>query len=674
MAEKARQAYHLSVSGEEPGSRLSQGDYPSSLEMIMAVTQLNRRMLAILAADVVGYSRLMEADEAGTLDLLTAVRNEIVDPLIANHHGRLIKLIGDGALVVFESVVDAVSCAVEIQKAITARNVGLPEAKRIVFRIGINLGDVVLVDDDIYGDGINVAARLEQLCDPGGVMISGTVYDQLHGKLDAKFDDAGEQQVKNITRPVRTYRVRLNGTKPRWRLSKRQLRGWLVPAAALLVLLISSSAWWFWPRTPVGTGALSIAVLPFDNYSGDDATGRLADGITEDIITDLARFRGIEVIARNSTALYKGKPVDVRQVGKDLAVGYVLEGSIQRQSDRLRVTAQLIDTQSGSHVWSDRWDRPAQDVFAVQADVAEQVGAALGTPLGLGTLAVSELQRTRRRPPANISAYEHYLLAAEAKSRRTPESIRNSMEHVERAIALDPGLARAYVLRGYLHFFAFTNGTADLDTALQATEADFMQALALDPNDAEPHSALGFYYSQVGRFAESEAEIRASLAANPADSHVLGLAASTLPYLGYPEEAVSYADKALRLDPNMAPANLTSLKDAYYFAQRFEDTVRVVARIPAEARSLGSLLLNAASLAMLDRKEGEIDSARSAMLTRNPDTSIELLLNRDWLFVRQQERDLFVKGLRKAGFPLCAKPEELAKAANPIRLPECTNS
>jgi TolB-like protein/class 3 adenylate cyclase len=655
------------------GERQIEGTNHRTMEMIMAEAQLDRRMLAILAADVVGYSRLMEADEAGTIARLKAVRAEIADPLIAQHHGRLIKLMGDGALVAFESVVDAVSCAVEIQKAMAARNVSLPEAGRVVFRIGINLGDVVLVDDDIYGDGVNVAARLEQLCDPGGVIVSGTAYDQLHGKLDVTLDDAGEQQVKNIARPVRAYRVRFNGTRRRRRMRARPMRGWLVPAMALLMLIVAVSAWWLWP-TSVGIGRLAVAVLPFDNYGGDEATGRLADGITEDIITDLARFRGIDVIARNSTAFYKGKPTDIRQIGKDLDVGYVLEGSIQRQADRVRVTAQLIDTRSGAHVWSDRWDRPAQDVFAVQSEVAERVGAALGTPLGLGAVAVSELQRTRRRAPTDVGAYEHYLLAAEAKSQRTPESIRVSMEHVERAIALDPGLARAYVLRGYLHFFAFTNGTADLNASLQATEADFKRAVTFDPNDAEPHSALGFYYSQIGHFAESEAEIRLSLAANPADGHVLSLAATTLPYLGYPEEAVGYADKALRLDPNMGAANLTSLKDAYYFAQRFEDTLRVVARIPVEARSRGSLLLNAASLAMLDRPRDEIDKARGAMLARDPDVSIERLLNQDWLFVRQQERELFVRGLSKAGFLLCAKSEELTKVAKPIRLPDCINS
>jgi TolB-like protein/class 3 adenylate cyclase len=642
---------------------------------------VERRLAAIMAADVVGYSRLMEADEAGTHARLKALRQELIEPAIARHKGRIVKLTGDGALVEFPSAVGAVLAAAQIQRAVAEHETARPADERIGFRIGINLGDVIIEGDDIYGDGVNVAARIEALCEPGGVWLSRGVYNQVRGKLDLELVPSGLHHVKNISEAVETFRMAFDGVVPALAASRLTGAGaratrWLPLAAVVLVaVVLLGGVWWFWPGEPPLSSRPGVAVLPFDNLGGDEDTQRLADGITEDIITDLARFRGLDVIARNSTAVYKNRPVDVRQVGKDLDVGYVLEGSIQRHGGQIRATAQLIDARTGAHVWSDRWDRPAQDVFAVQGEVAERVGAALGLPLGLGAVATSEIQRARRRPPNDLGAYEQYLLAAEAKARRTPESIREGMGHIERAITLDPGLARAYVLRGYLHFFTFTNGlTADFDAAMQAAETDFARAVALDPNDAEAHSALGFYYSQVGRFAESEAEIRASLALNPADGHVLGIAAATLPYLGYPDEAASYADKALRLDPNMATANLTSLKDAYYFARRFEDTVRVVARMPAEARSYGSLLLNATSLAMLGRPEDEVGRARAAMLARDPGLSVELLLNRDWLFVRQQERDLFVEGMRKAGFPACAKPEELANSAKPTRLPECLSS
>jgi TolB-like protein/class 3 adenylate cyclase len=647
----------------------------------MESSGVERRLAAIMAADVVGYSRLMEADEARTHARLKALRQDLIEPAITRHKGRVVKLTGDGALVAFPSAVGAVLAAAEIQRAVAGHEADRPADERIAFRIGINLGDVIIEGDDIYGDGVNLAARIEALCEPGGVWLSRGVYNQVRGKLDLELVPSGLHHVKNISEAVETFRVAFDGVVPALAASRLIDAGaratrWLPLAAVVLVaVVLLGGVWRFWPGEPSLSSRPGVAVLPFDNLGGDEDAQRLADGITEDIITDLARFRGLDVIARNSTAVYKNRPVDVRQVGKDLDVGYVLEGSIQRQGGQIRATAQLIDARTGAHVWSDRWDRPAQDVFAVQREVAERVGAALGLPLGLGAVATSEIQRSRRRPPSDLGAYEQYLLAAEAKARRTPESIREGMGHIERAITLDPGPARAYVLRGYLHFFTFTNGlTADFDAAMQAAETDFARAVALDPNDAEAHSALGFYYSQVGRFAESEAEIRASLAANPADGHVLGIAAATLPYLGYPDEAASYADKALRLDPNMATANLTSLKDAYYFARRFEDTVRVVARMPAEARSYGSLLLNATSLAMLGRSEDEVGRARAAMLARDPGLSVELLLNRDWLFIRQQERDLFVEGMRKAGFPACAKPEELANSAKPTRLPECLSS
>src|SRR5262249_33738498 len=293
----------------------------------MTPAQLDRRLLTIVAADVVAYSQLMEADEPGTIARLKSVRAEVTDPMIQRHHGRIVKLMGDGALIAFESVVDAVSCAVEIQRAMAARNVDLPAAQRIVFRIGVNLGDVVLVDNAFSGGGVNVAARLQQLCDPGGVAVSGTAYDHLQGKLDLPLDFVGEQHVKNIARPVRIYRVRLDGVRHRWLPNVLRPR-WLMAIAVLAIVLAAGGFWWFQSNVPRNPQP-SIAVLPFENIGGDEATGRLADGITEDIITDLARFRDLAVIARNSTMAYKGKPTDLRQVAKDLDVGYLLEGSIQ---------------------------------------------------------------------------------------------------------------------------------------------------------------------------------------------------------------------------------------------------------------------------------------------------------------------------------------------------------
>src|SRR6185295_17036310 len=319
----------------------------------MSNAALDRKLLAILAADMVGYSKAMEADEAGTIERLKAIRADLINPAIFRRRGSVVKLMGDGALVTFDSVVDAVACAAEIQNAVAARNAGLPEPERILFRIGINLGDVALVDGDVYGDGVNVAARLEQLAKPGGVMVSGTAYDHLQGKLDWPLDFAGEQQVKNISRPVRMYRLRLDGKRAPWMLRRAIWRRTGLAAAAIVVLaLVGGGVWWFFQPMPLGAKP-SVAVLPFNNFGGDEATGRLADGLTEDIITDLARFPELEVVARNSTEVYKGKPVDAREVARALHVGFVLEGSIQHQDGRVRITAQLIDAQTGTHLWSD---------------------------------------------------------------------------------------------------------------------------------------------------------------------------------------------------------------------------------------------------------------------------------------------------------------------------------
>jgi TolB-like protein/class 3 adenylate cyclase len=327
--------------------------------------RVERKLAAILAADVVGYSRLVGADEAGTIARLKGLRQELIQPLIAEHRGRVVKLMGDGALVEFASTVDAVECAVAIQNGVAAREAAEPEDRRIQLRIGINLGDIIVEDGDILGDGVNVAARLEGLAEPGGICIARNVHNQIKAKLALPFEPMGQHRIKNIAEPVEVWRVALDGVAAAAVASRRRAAGsrmtrWLIPAAGALLALVfmGGGVWHFWPGALPPKGRPAIAVLPFENLGGDEATGRLADGITEDIITDLARFHDLDVIARNSTYVYKGKPVDVRQVGKDLNVGYVLEGSIQRQGDSVRVTSQLIDAGTGAHVWSERWDRP----------------------------------------------------------------------------------------------------------------------------------------------------------------------------------------------------------------------------------------------------------------------------------------------------------------------------
>lgn len=413
-----------------------------------------------------------------------------------------------------------------------------------------------------------------------------------------------------------------------------------------------------------------IAVLPFDNLSGDESTGRIADGLTEEVITDLSHFRDLDVIARNSTAKYKGRPVDVREIGKTFNVGYVLEGTLQRQGERVRVTAQLIDASTGSHVWSNRWDRPTEDVFAVQSEVAEQVAAKLGGAFGLGTITAAEVQRAKRRAPTDLTAYEHYLLAIGAKGQRSPET---GLDHAEKAIALDPNFARAYTARGWLRYFE-ASGISDPEgwrRAFDLAGDDFRRGVALDPADVEARIALGVYLLENGQLAESDAEFRRALDQSPANAHVLAVAANVLPNFGRPEEAVTLADRALRLDPHMPPATLGALKDAYFFTRRFDRAIEIVSAVSESSRSPWARLLLAASYAMLGRTE-EATAARANFTSKHGEPSAEQWLNQGIVFARPAEQELFVEAFRQLKLPVCAPPEQ--RATFTTLLPECTKT
>jgi TolB-like protein/class 3 adenylate cyclase len=428
-----------------------------------------RKLAAILAADVVGYSRLVGDDEAGTITRLRKLRKDFIEPVIADYHGRVVKLMGDGALVEFASAVDAVECAVAIQTGVAQREAVLPDDRRLAFRIGINVGDIIVEDGDILGDGVNVAARLEGLAEPGGICIARNVWNQVKAKLGLPFEPMGEHRVKNIAEPVTVYRVNLEaGGGALRRRSPWRPHRWQAAAAALVLVLVAGAtgAWYtLWRPLPVpapvatiaaSTGAAearpalplpdkpSIAVLPFENLSGDPKQERLAGGITEDVITDLSRFHELFVIARNSTEVYKGKPVDVREVARDLGVRYVLEGSLQIEGDRVRITAQLIDATTGNHVWADRYDRPLEDVFAVQDEVTQKIASTLAAPWG-GVLTQAGRESARRKPPQNLQAYDYYLLGIEHKHRFTEEDNKKAHELLAKAIEIDPGFVRAYV-------------------------------------------------------------------------------------------------------------------------------------------------------------------------------------------------------------------------------------
>jgi adenylate cyclase len=426
----------------------------------LASERVERRLTAILAADVAGYSRLMGADEEGTLAQLRAHRRALIDPKIEEHHGRIVKTTGDGMLVEFGSIVGAVRCAVEVQRGMVARNADLPQEKRIEFRVGIHFGDIIIDGGDILGDGVNLAARLEGLAEPGGICVSARVQEDARGKLDIPFEDAGEQHLKNIARPVRAFRLAPEGTSH--------------PAV---------------PAPPVGEKP-AIAVMPFENMSGDPEQVYFSDGITDDVITELSRFRELMVIARHSSFAFHSKSRDVREVGRALGAAYVLEGNVRRAGNRVRITAQLIDAASGAHLWAERYDRAIEDVFAVQEEIAQSIVATVAQRvLDEGEVAA------RRRPPEDIRAYDLFLKGLRLSDTFTPEAQAQVEALYEQARAIDPTFARAYTGLSYIHLNRSINVVAGVGpqpdehrfSALRLAE----RALALDPNDPRVHCTLG---------------------------------------------------------------------------------------------------------------------------------------------------------------------------------------
>ena len=390
----------------------------------MAEVRVDRRLAAILAADVAGYSRLMGNDEEGTLAALKTYRRELIEPKVAEHRGRIVKTTGDGALIEFASAVDATRCAIQIQHALAERNAVVPEDQRVEFRIGINVGDIIIDEGDIYGDGVNIAARVESLAKPGGICLSDNAYQQVKGKFALEVSDMGEQQLKNISQPVRVFSVRPNEASPR-------------PAPSL-------------PDKP------SVAVLPFQNMSGDPGQDYFTDGMVEDIITSLSRIKWLFVIARNSTFAYKGRAIDVKQIGRELGVRYVLEGSVRKATDRVRITGQLIDVSTGAHVWAERYDRKSDDIFALQDEITLAVVGAIEP-----TLRLAEVERAKRKRPDNLDAYDLVLRAIPGVYSRMPEESKKALTFLERAIELDPAYGLAHACAAECHHTLFLRGGHD---------------------------------------------------------------------------------------------------------------------------------------------------------------------------------------------------------------------
>jgi adenylate cyclase len=506
---------------------------------------MRRKLAALFSADVQGYSRLMGDDEEATVRTLAGHR-EVMGELIGHHRGRVVDAPGDNLLAEFASAVDALACAVAVQQELANRNASLPEPRRMQFRIGINLGDVLTDGDRLYGDGVNIAARVQDLAEPGGVCVSGTTFDQVEGKLPFAYEFLGEQSVKNIARPLRIYRVVM---------AER-------PDAA--------------PETTEGLDAPaqpSIAVLPFANMSSDPDQEYFSDGIAEDLITDLSKLSGLFVIARNSTFVYKGRPVKVQQVGRELGVRYVLEGSVRKAGDRVRITAQLVDAGTGHHLWADRYDRRLDDIFAVQDEITRQIVEALAVTLTRG-----ERQRPERRRTDNLEAYDYFLRGLDRMAQTNRVANVEARLMFEKAVELDPRYPEAHALIAHTHFrdwsMMWSQDPRTLDGALDSAE----RAVALDDYLPAAHRILGIVllWRKAHERAVAEARRAVALAPNDADGHwTLGevLAWSR------PEEAVAPVQRAMRLNPRYPATYLYTLGHAYYLIGRHEDAIRTLRRV-----------------------------------------------------------------------------------------------
>ena len=574
-----------------------------------------RRLAAIMAADVAGYSRLIGSDEAGTLGRLRSIRAEVIDPAIATHNGRLVKTTGDGFLVEYGSVVDALRSAIEIQAGIAERNGPVPQDQRIEFRMGLNVGDVVVEDGDIFGDGVNVAARLEGLAEPGGICVSARVQEDATGKLDLHFEDMGEQQLKNIARPVRVYRVRDSAT-PRTQPPP--------PSPQLLPL----------PDKP------SIAVLPFANMSGDPEQEYFADGMVEEIITALSRIRWLFVIARNSSFTYKGRAIDVKQIGRELGVRYVLEGSVRRGGNRVRITAQLIDATTGAHVWADRFDGSIEDVFELQDKVASSVAGVIEP-----ALQAAETARSAARPTDDLTAYDLYLRSYAmlwASARQLPEALRLVEQATERDQRYGPALAWA----AFCCFRLLLDGRSEDPEADRRKGADFARrALELAGDDPGVLVNTAQMLVFCGEDIETmTARVDRALALNPSFArgwHISGILRN---WACQPDVAINHVEVALRLSPReRVGPSLFQIGFAHFLAQRFDQAVeKLLLAMQDDPNLPGTYRYLAASYAHM----GRLDDAREVVARLRVITPVVMPPPN---YLRNPEhRELYLSGLRLA--------------------------
>jgi len=579
-----------------------------------------RRLAAILAADVVGYSRLMSADEAGTLADLKTCRRTLFDPKIAEYGGRVVKLMGDGALAEFPSAVHAVQCATEVQQKLAERYADTSAQPQIRFRIGINLGDIIIDGDDIYGDGVNVAARLEGLAEPGGICIASSIYEHLEGKLEIVFEDGGEHRVKNIPRPVHVWR---------WR-----------PSGAVAEQAAQHGA------APPPSDKPSIAVLPFENMSGDPEQEYFSDGITEDIITELSRYPDFLVIARNSTFVYKHKQVDLREIARSLGVQSVLEGSVRRVGKNVRISAQLIDAATGAHLWAERYDRTLEDIFAVQDEITETIVGALGV-----TLQEARVRRAMRQDPGSLDAYDKTLQAWAHFQRYNKEDNSEARRLAEAAVELDPDYARAHAIVSWAYLMDFSSRWVDdPDQALEQAHKSARTAVSLDDHNAYAHLGLGASENWLGRHDRAIASSQRAIELNPNDADSHAHFANVLVFAGRTDDALEELGTAMRLNPIYPGSYLQFLGRAYFTQRRYEEAEAAFERAVTvnPGWPWAHLLLAAARAALGKIEDAEAGVAEARKLS--PNLTMRHV-PKAWPSKNPADFDHVMEMLRKAGLP-----------------------
>ena len=593
----------------------------------MSEERVERRLAAVLAADVAGYSRLMGIDEEGTLARLKAIRKSLVDPTIAAHRGRIVKTTGDGMLVEFASAVDAARSAIEVQRGMSSQNADVQHDTRIELRIGIHVGDIIIDDNDIFGDGVNIAARLEGIADPGGICMSDDAYRQVRGKVESACDDLGLQTLKNIAEPMRAWRVQLGGGAAKARP--------VSPAGQAPVLAL--------PDKP------SIAVLPFQNMSGDPEQEYFADGMVEDIITALSHFRNLFVIARNSSFTYKGRSVDVKQVGRELGVRYVLEGSVRKAAGKVRITGQLIDAASGAHLWADRFDGSIDDIFELQDQVTSSVVNAIAPKLEQ-----AEIERVKRKPTENLDAYDHFLRGMSVLNQWTRESNREATESFCKAIELDPNFASAYGMAAWCYVWRKANGWMnDRDVEIGEATRLAKRAVELGRDDAVALSRAGHVIAYVvGDLDSATPAIERALLLNPNLASAWNFAGWTQVLRGEPEAAIEYLARSMRLSPldQLGYSAKGSTAHAHFFLGADEDASAWADKAVQENPNY--LIVNciaAASHAFAGHQEKAVQAV-SRMLQIDPSLHISKIKE---LFPLRRPNDLakYEEGLRKAGLP-----------------------